>query len=1078
VARASRGSRGLEGGQFTGGDLAVSGGGESGGGGLAGVVVRQRLVVLVGALALAVAGALAWLRLPVDAFPDVTNVQVMVLSEAEGLAPLDVEQQVTFPLEAAMGGLPSVEQVRSLSKPGLSQVVVVFQDDVDVYFARQQVFERLQGVVGALPPGVAVELGPVSTGLGEVFQYTLRSDRHSLTELRTLQDWVVAPRLRALPGVTEVNGFGGRVRQVDVVVQPQRLLAYDLTLGAVLDGLRDGNANAGGGFLERGGEQTWVRSLGLAAGLDDLRRIVLAAPDGVPVTLGDVAEVREGHQTRQGMLTRDGAGETVGASVIMRKGANAAAVVVGVRAALPGIQAALPDGVTVDVFYDRTTLVEASVATVGQALLLGGVFVVAVLFLFLGSLRAAALVALSLPLTALFAFVLMDAHGVTANLMSLGGLAIAIGMVVDASIVVTENLARHRALAGPQADGRALAAAALREVARPILFAVLVIVIVFVPLLALEGMEGKLFGPLALTMVFALTGSLVVAFTVVPALGSLVVRAPRARPSSQTPAPRLRPGAALRRGYERLLRACFRHRAATLVLALGVLGVAAALAPRLGTGFLPELDEGALAINAVRLPSAGLEGSAGAVAWMEERLRTYPEVETVVTKTGRPEISEDPMGPEQSDVLVMLRPADEWPTRRPKAELVAALAADLGRLPGQRLAFSQPIALRVNELVSGVKSDLAVKLFGPDLDVLRARANDVAAVLAGVPGAADVKVETTAGFRQLEVVPDRGELARWGLSVAAVNDLVEAAVGGRRVSTLIEGERRFAIQVRYPLVARGDPEALARLLVATPSGARVPLARLATIREVEAPAQVSRENGMRRIVVEANVRGRDLGGFVADARERLAGVMDALPDGYWPEYGGTFENQQRAMARLSVVVPLSLLLIFVLLLAAFGSLRDAALVLVNLPFALAGGVASLVAFDVELSVSAVIGFIALFGIAVENGTVLVSFIRQLRAAGLPAEEAVVQAAGLRLRALAMTAATTLAGLLPLLLATGPGAELQRPLAIVMGGGLVTATLLTLIVLPTLYAWVDRRRPAPAPAVPPPTEAQPAAAAAG
>ena len=1016
------------------------------------LVLRQRVLVLLGGLVLVAAGVAAWQRLPIDAFPDVTNVQVMVLSEAEGLTPLDVEQQVTFPVETAMGGLPGVEQVRSLSKAGLSQVVVVFRDDVDVYFARQQVFERLQGVRDALPTGVAPALGPVSTGLGEVFQYTLRSDRHSLTELRTMQDWIVAPQLRALPGVNEVSGVGGFVRQLHVVVEPKALLAYHLALGDVIRAVQDGNANAGGSFLVHGWEQTYVRSLGLATSAEDLRRIVLRAPDGTAVTLAAVADVREGQQTRQGALTRDGGGEAVGGSVIMLRGGNARDVVAEVKDVLPRVRQALPEGVALEVFYDRTQLVEASVNTVGKALLQGGAFVVLVLLLFLGDLRAALVVALSLPLTALFAFVLMDLEGVTANLMSLGGLAVAIGMIVDASIVVMENLVRHRALAGPDADARVVAAAAVKEVARPVVFAVLVIVLVFVPLLTLEGMEGKLFRPLALTMVFAMAASLVLAFTVVPALGSLL-------PARTRPRRRASIGDRLSAAYVGLLRRCFRHRLVTLAAAVALLGGALALLPGLGTEFLPDLDEGAIAINVVRLPSAALEGSVATATWMEKRILAFPEVETVVSKTGRPEISEDPMGPEQSDVLVMLRPEGEWNTGRTKADLVAALAADLGRLPGQRLAFSQPIALRVNELVSGVKSDLAVKVFGPDLDTLRDRANDIAAVLGGIDGAADVKVETTAGFRQIEVVPDRRQLQRWGLSVGDVNELVEAAVGGVVVSTLVDEQRRFGILVRYPLAARRDRDALERLLLPTPSGARVPLGRVAAVREVEAPAQVSREDGMRRVVVEANVRGRDLGSFVADARRGLAAIVDALPDGYWLSYGGTFENQERAMARLAVVVPLSLLVIFALLLAAFGSLRDAALVLVNLPFALAGGVASLVLFDADLSVSAAIGFIALFGIAVENGTVLVSFIRQLRAAGRGPEEAVLEASGLRLRALAMTALTTVFGLGPMLFATGPGAELQRPLAVVVIGGLVTATLLTLIVLPTLYAWVEGARAA-------------------
>ncbi len=1008
-------------------------------------VLRHRMAVGGGALALCVLGALSWTRLPIDAFPDVTNQQVMVLTEAEGLGPLDVEQQITFPIEWVMGGLPDVEMVRSLSKTGLSQVVVVFDDDVDTYFARQLVFERLQLAREQLPPGVEPEMGPISTGLGEVFQYTLRSDRHSLTELRTMQDWWVAPRLRMLPGVNEVNSFGGLVRQVQVLVDPDKLPEYRLGLPEIVEALEANNANAGGSFLVDGWEQENVRSVGLLASLQDVRDVVLASEGGTPVYLGDVASVVEGSMTRMGAVTRDGEGEVAAGMVIMLRGENSKEVVERVKRAIPSIEDALPEGAAIDVYYDRTDLVRAVIGTVTGALLQGGLLVLLVLFLVIGNLRSALVVATSLPLTALVAFVFMDVADVTANLMSLGGLAIAIGMVVDGSIVVTDNVLRH-ARSGLDARAIERVAAAVREVARPIVFSILIIVLVFVPLFTLEGMEGRMFGPLALTMVFAMLGSLLVALTVVPVVLSLVLR--RGEEVSEP-----RALLWLRGVYLAVLSRALDHRRATVGLAAVTFVATMALVPRLGTEFLPALDEGAIAINVVRLPNASLPGSVAVGTFMERRLRAFPEVETVVTKTGRAEISEDPMGPEQSDVLVLLHPQAEWTTGRSKAELVEAIQDDLSVVPGLRLSFSQPISLRVNELVSGVKSDLAVKVFGDDLAVLKESADRIAASLGGIVGAEDVRVEQVAGLTRLDIVPDRRAMARYGLNVRDVNDIVEAAVGGRVATTLIEGQKRFGVQVRFPEERRGDVAAIEGILLPTPAGARVPLGRVARVERVEGPAQISREGNMRRVVVEANVRGRDLGGFVAEAGRRLSGIAAALPTGSWIEYGGTFENQQRAMARLAVVVPVSVLLILLMLLSALRSVRTAGLVLVNLPFALVGGVLSMLLGGVTLNVPSTVGFIALFGVAVQNGTVLVTFVDQLRLAGRPRREAVVEACRIRFRALLMTAATTVLGILPMVYAVGPGAEVQRPLAVVVIGGLVTATALTLFVLPSLYDWL-------------------------
>jgi heavy metal efflux system protein len=1010
-------------------------------------LLANRGLVLAATFLTILLGLAAWSRLPVDAFPDVSNQQVMILSEAPALGPLDVERQITFPIETVMGGLPDLKQVRSVSKTGLSQVVVVFEDHVDTYFARQLVFERLQIAREQLPPGVEPELGPISTGLGEVFQYTLESDTHDLTELRTIQDWIVSPRLRSIPGVNEVNSFGGRVRQVLVEVDPDRLIKFDLSLSEVIDALAANNANAGGGFIVKHWEQENIRSVGLFGSPTDIANVVLSAEDGTPVTIADIATIREGHMTRMGAVSRDGKGEVAAGMVIMLKDENAKVVVERVKDALPTIEASLPDSVGIDVFYDRTDLVRSVIRTVSSALLLGGLMVVAVLFLLLGNLRAALIAALSLPITTLFAFILMGATGVTANLMSLGGLAVAIGMMVDGSVVIVENALRHMREGGKLMDR---IARSTREVARPIAFSIMIIVLVFLPLFSLQGMEGKMFKPLALTMIFAMIGSLMVALFVVPSLLATVFRG-----TTDIGEPRL--FTKLRKGYERLLaKALDRSRIVLGVSAL-IFVASMALLPLLGTEFLPDLDEGAIAINVVRLPNASLTGSVITSDTMEKRLLAFPEVKTVVSKTGRAEISEDPMGPEQTDLLIMLHPEREWTSGRNKKELVEAIREDLQQIPGIRMAFSQPIALRVNELVSGVKSELAVKIFGTDINALKAYADEAGAALRGIEGARDVAVEQVAGFTQLEIIPDRRAMARYQLSITDLNDLVETAVGGSIATELVDGQMRFGVQVRFPEDRRGSEEAILSLLIPTPSGARVPLERVARVERVEGPAQISREQNMRRVVVEANVLGRDLGGFVAEAQEKLASLTAELPPGYWIEYGGTFENQQRALKRLSIVVPVSILLIFLMLVSALGSFKTAGLIMANLPFALVGAVLAMLAFRIDLSVPATVGIIALFGTAVQSGTVLMTFIRQLRDEGVELREAVLRACSLRFRALLMTALTTVLGLTPLLFAQGPGAEMQRPLAVVVIGGLVTSTALTLLVLPSLYWTVTKKR---------------------
>ena len=1014
-------------------------------------ILQNRLVVLFAAGIVALAGIVAWNRLPIDAFPDVTNTQVMILSTAPGLAAVDVEQRVSYPIEQVMRGLPRVRQVRSLSRAGLSQVVIVFEDGVDTYWTRQVVFERLAAAGEQLPPGVEPELGPISTGLGEIYQYTLESDVHDPIELRSIQDWIVAPMLKPVAGVNEVNSFGGFVKQYQVLVDPEKLIKYGLTSADVVASIEQNNANAGGGVVVRDWEQLYLRGVGLLRDIPDIGRIVLKSEDGAPVYVRDVAEITIGAEPRQGAVTRDGKGEAIAGMIIMLKGENSRDVVTRVKETVEKVRGTLPKGVELSVFYDRTSLIEACIRTVMNALAEGGFFVIIVLFLFVAELRTSLIVVFSLPFTFLASFILMGWAGLTSNLMSLGGLAFSVGMVVDASIVVVENIRRQLAerLNEPK---RRIVVDAIHEVARPVAFSVLIIVIILVPLFTLQDIEGKMFAPLSLTMLIALLVSLVVALTVVPVLAEITLK--------QVPEREFGFIRRLHRAYIRSLDKAIDRPALTLGVSGLVLVSAFLLIPFIGTEFMPLLDEGAIAINAVRLPNASLEGSVQVAGFIEKRLLLFPEIDTVVSKTGRAEISEDPMGPEQSDFVIMLKPRGMWKTGRSKAELVEAIRADLATLPGLRLSFSQPIALRVNELISGVKSDLAVKVFGPDLDVLKTFADRAAAAIREVEGAGDVKVEQVSGMSQIDAVIDRHAVARYGINVSDVNAVIETAVAGTHATTLIEGERRIAVVVRFPESARADIEQIRRLLIPAPNGERVPLGSLASIEIVDAPSQISRENGMRRVVAEANVIGRDLGGFVADVRKQIEPLSRDLPSGYFVEFGGQFENQQRAMRQLAIVLPVALLLIMILLFMAVGSIGDSMLVLLNLPFAVVGGIVAVVIFRMPLSVSAAVAFIVLLRIAVQNAVVLVAFFRELRDRGRSVREAVREACRLRFSPLLMTALTSFIGHLPMLYATGSGADIQKPLAVVVMGGLVTSTVLTLIVLPVIYTVVSNRRRSP------------------
>ncbi len=1024
----------------------------------------NRLLVLATWLLIFIVGVRSMLALPIDAVPDVTNVQVQVLTNSPGLAPEEVETFITFPVETAMSGLPRVEEIRSVSKFGLSVVTVVFEETADIYWARQQVAERLVVARGSIPEGYGEpEMGPISSGLGEIYQFEVKGEPAcapggpdtaacwSPMELRTLLDWTVATRLRAVPGIVEVNSFGGEWKAWQVTVDPDRLVANALSVGDIVEALQANNRNVGGGYLTRGGEQYLVRGEGLVQTPDDLRDVVLSRDEaGTPVRVRDVARVEFAPVIRQGAVTRDGRGEAVVGIVMMLMGANSRTVVQDVKAATAEIAKTLPEGVTIDTFYDRTELIQRTIHTVEKNLLEGGLLVVLVLLLFLGNLRGGLIVASAIPLSMLVAFVCMKALGLSGNLMSLG--AIDFGLIVDGSVVMIENIVRvlHHERPVSREDRLAAVRRSAAEVARPVAFAVGIIILVYLPLLALTGVEGKMFRPMALTVVSALAGSLVCALTLMPVLASFLLT----RVSEKEPWLFVIARRTWRPLFERARRTPRTTFAAAMVGFVASLG----LIPFLGAEFIPSLDEGAIAMQIWRLPSVSLAES-NRISGQAERVlkERFPEVDTVVSRTGRAEIATDPMGVEISDTFVMLHPPDTWRFDS-KAELLAAMDAELTKsVPGAMFSYSQPIELRVAELIAGVRSAVAIHVYGDDILQLKEVADSIAAVVARVPGASEVKAEQTVGLPLQRVKIDRQKIARYGLNVDDVLQVVQA-VGGIEVGSVVEGQKRFPLLVRFDESVRQDPDQVADLRVALPPSAggrgMVPLGQLADIVIEDGPAQISREAISRRINVEANVRGRDLASFVADAQEAVEREVK-LPPGWRVAWGGQFENLQAASERLAVLVPLSLGLIFVLLFQAFGSGRLASLIFLNVPMATTGGLVALALRGYPLSISAGVGFIALFGVAVLNGVVLVSYIVQRRAEGLGPAEAAADAAAIRLRPVLMTAMVAALGFLPMALATSAGAEVQRPLATVVIGGLVTSTLLTMLVLPVVYPWFDR-----------------------
>ena len=1025
--------------------------------------IDRRYLVLC--LMLVVIGAGVWhfQRLPIDAVPDITNVQVQINTQAPGYSPLETEQRITFTVETALYGLPGLAYTRSLSRYGLSQVTVVFQDGTDIYHARNLLDERLATIRSLLPAGLEPEMGPIATGLGEIFSYTVaaapdatRGDGEPYTamDLREIQDWIIKPQLAQVPGVVEINTIGGFDKQYHVRPLPHRMLELGVGLQDVLNALRANNSDRGAGYIERNGQQLLVRSPGRLTSIADIENVVVRRYGTVPVTVADVAEVAIGRELRTGAATRNGE-ETVLGTAMMLMGENSRRVARNLARRLEAVRASLPPGVRAETVYDRTTLVDKTIATVQKNLLEGALLVIAVLFLLLGNIRAALITAAVIPLSMLATITGMVRTGVSANLMSLG--ALDFGLIVDGAVIIVENCIRRLALAQPPGGARLelrerleTVFAGTNEVIRPSLFGIAIITVVYIPIFSLTGVEGKMFHPMAATVVMALLAAMLLSLTLVPAAIAVFLRGPvRERESIVV--------TATKKLYFPLLRLTLRFRwlvlggASTLVLAC------IWLLTTLGAEFIPQLDEGDIALHAVRIPGTGLEQSVRMQKLVEQRLAAFPEVELVFAKIGTPEVATDPMPPNVADNFVMLKPREQWPDPDlPKSDLIAAMEDTLFSLPGNNYEFTQPIQMRFNELISGVRADLGIKVFGDDLDTLTRLAREILDVAAAIPGAADARVEQVSGLPMLSIIPKRMALARYGLSLDDLQGMVAAGIGGEEAGLIYEGDRRFRLMVRLPEAVRRDIDNLAFLPVPLAAGDYVPLSEIARLELQPAPAQISRENGKRRVVVTVNVRARDLGGFVTEVRRRIADNV-ALPPGYWLDFGGTFEQLASASRRLLVVVPVTLTIIIGLLLMALGSLRDTLIIFTGVPLALTGGVLALWLRDMPLSISAGVGFIALSGVAVLNGLVMVSFIRELWHSQGDLLQAVMEGAVTRLRPVMMTALVASLGFVPMAVNTGTGAEVQRPLATVVIGGIISSTLLTLVVLPVLYQWAHSRR---------------------
>ena len=1034
--------------------------------------IEHRWLVLLAAIGMAAVGVFSYQKLPIDAVPDITNVQVQINTQAPGYSPLETEQRVTYPIETVMAGLPNLEQTRSLSRYGLSQVTVIFEDGTDIYFARQLVNERIQEARDKLPVGITPALGPISTGLGEIYLWTVEAkdgakkpdgSPYTATDLREIQDWIIKPQLRNVPGVTEINSIGGFAKEYQIAPIPERLASLGVTLQDIVTALDRNNGNVGAGYIEKRGEQYLIRAPGQVKTLEDIGNVILSSAGGVPIRVRDVADVGLGRELRTGAATDNGR-EVVLGTVFMLIGQNSRTVSQAVDKKMVEINRSLPEGVHAVTVYDRTVLVDKAIATVKKNLLEGAILVIVILFLFLGNIRAAIITATVIPLSMLFTFTGMVHYKVSANLMSLG--ALDFGIIIDGAVVIVENCVRR--LAHAQAHyGRPLTRTerfhevflASKESRRALLFGQLIIMVVYLPIFALTGVEGKMFHPMAFTVVAALVGAMILSVTFIPAAVALFIghRVSETENFLVVQA---------KRWYGPLLDRVMAAKAVVLAAAAVAVVLCGLIATRMGSEFVPSLNEGDFAIQALRIPGTSLSQSVAMQQRLEATLKAkFPEIDRVFARTGTAEIASDPMPPNISDGYIMLKPVSEWPEpRKSRDELLAAIQDVVGKVPGNNYEFSQPIQLRFNELISGVRSDVAVKIFGDDMDVLNKTGEEISSMLQKIPGASEVKVEQTTGLPMLTVNIDRQKASRYGLNVADIQDAVATAIGGREAGTLFEGDRRFDILVRLPESLRNDLDSMKRLPIPLPRGTGgtgsaegrtnfIQLAEVASFELAPGPNQVSRENGKRRIVVSANVRGRDVGSFVADAEAALAQVK--IPTGYWTSWGGTFENLQSATQRLQIVVPVSLLLVFLLLFAMFGNVKDGLLVFTGIPFALTGGILALWLRDIPLSISAAVGFIALSGVAVLNGLVMISYIRSLREDGTPLDEAIREGALTRLRPVLMTALVASLGFIPMAIATGTGAEVQRPLATVVIGGILSSTVLTLLVLPILYRLAHR-----------------------
>ena len=1025
------------------------------------LAIARRYLFLSLTLVILGIGIWSYQHLPIDAVPDITNVQVQINTAAPGYSPLEAEQRITYPVETALYGLPNLAYTRSLSRYGLSQVTVVFEEGTDIYFARNLINTRLGAIKSVLPPGIEPEMGPISTGLGEIFMYTVQAEPGALQSngkpydamaLREIQDWIIKPQLAQVKGVIEVNSIGGYNKQYHVLPDPKKLLYYRVSVEDLVQALQSNNDNRGAGYIERNGQQLLVRSPGQLATEEDIGNVIITEHDNVPIKIRDVAEIGIGRELRTGAATQDGA-ETVLGTAMMLIGENSRTVARDVALKLVEIKASLPDGVVAEAVYDRTALVDKAIATVTKNLLEGALLVVVVLFLLLGNLRAALITAAVIPLSMLMTITGMVKTGVSANLMSLG--ALDFGLIVDGAVIIVENAVRRLAQAQrnggvqPLRERLHTVYEATAEVIRPSLFGVAIITVVYIPIFSLTGVEGKMFHPMAATVVMALLSAMVLSLTVIPAAVAVFLRGKISEKESVIIS-------ASKKLYAPLLVLALQFRWLVVGLATLLVGVCLWLASTLGSEFVPQLNEGDIALHAMRIPGTGLEQAVKMQEILEQRIKSFPEVDKVFARIGTAEVATDPMPPNVADNFVILKPHSEWPDpTKTKADLVREMEESLEELPGNNYEFTQPIQMRFNELISGVRADLGIKVFGDDLDQLVVTANQIHQVLSKVPGAADARVEQVTGLPTLSVIPDRTALGRYGLNVVELQDWVSAAIGGESAGILYEGDRRFELIVRLPETLRRDLEKLAFLPVPLPNGEYVPLEEVAELDISPAPAQISRENGKRRVVVTANVRGRDLGSFVEDVKIQIAEQVK-LPAGYWLDYGGTFEQLESASKRLAIVVPITLLLILGILVMAFASLKDALIIFSGVPLALTGGVLSLYWRDMPLSISAGIGFIALSGVAVLNGLVMVAFIRDVWRNKGDLIVAVTEGALTRLRPVLMTALVASLGFVPMALNTGTGAEVQRPLATVVIGGIISSTLLTLLVLPVLYHWVHRR----------------------